>query len=54
MSKSELEEEKNAMLSRIGELDKDYSSGDLLDEEYEERKSTYKATLRKINKKLKQ
>lgn len=54
MSKSELEEEKNAILSRIGELEKDYSSGDLLDEEYEERKSTYRAALGKINKKLKQ
>ncbi len=53
-SKKELDDEKNETLSRLEELEKDYSSGNLLDEEYEELKGTYKAKIREINKNLKQ
>lgn len=31
-----LEKEKNELISKIRDLEKNYSSGDLLDEEYEE------------------
>ncbi len=53
-SKDELEIEKNRVLSKLDELEKDYSSGNLLDEEYEELKGTYKAKIKEIDKNLKQ
>lgn len=49
-TREELESEKNEILSRISELDKDYSSGNLMDEEYEELRNTYRQRLEKMDK----
>ncbi len=49
-----LEEEKNDLISKLNKLEKDYSAGDILDEEYEELKSSYKTRIGKINARLKQ
>jgi len=50
----ELEEEKNDLISKRNKLEKDYSAGDLMDEEYEELKDSYKTRIGKINARLKQ
>lgn len=50
----ELEVEKSELVSKLDELEKDYSSGNMLDEEYEELKSSYRSKLEKVNKRLKQ
>ncbi|MCX9013124.1 MAG: hypothetical protein OIN66_18640 [Candidatus Methanoperedens sp.] len=49
-TRGELESEKSEILSRISELDKDYSSGNLMDEEYEELRNPYRRRLEKIDK----
>jgi hypothetical protein len=46
-TKDELETEKNELLSRLDELEKDYASGNLIDEEYEELKNSYQKKLKK-------
>jgi hypothetical protein len=53
-TKNELEEMRNDLISKSNKLDKDYSGGDLMDEEYEELKNSYKTKIRKINVRLKQ
>jgi hypothetical protein len=54
MANDKLEKEKNDLISKRNKLEKDYSAGDLLDEEYEELKSSYKIRIGKINARLKQ
>jgi|GEM_PF-773495 len=49
-TREELESEKSGILSRISELDKDYSAGNLMDEEYEELLNSYRQKLEKIDK----
>lgn len=49
-TRDELENEKSEILSRISELDKEYSSGNLMDEEYEELRNPYSRRLEKIDK----
>ncbi len=46
-TKDKLETEKNELLSRLDELEKDYASGNLIDEEYEELKNSYQKKLKK-------
>lgn len=48
----ELESLKTEALSKLDELGKEYESGNLMDEEYEELRSSYNAKVEKINKKL--
>lgn len=40
------------MLSKVGELDKEYKSGNLLDEEYEELRKPYQEKIEKINRRI--
>jgi len=47
-TKEELETERKEIISRLDELEKDYSAGNLLDEEYEELKKTYKERVDEI------
>ncbi len=51
-SKNELETEKNELISKLEKLEKDYASGDLIDEEYEELRNSYQAQLKKIERKI--
>lgn len=51
-TRDELENQKTGMLSKIGELDKEYESGNLLDEEYEELRKSYREKIEKISKLL--
>lgn len=51
-SKDELETEKNELLSKLEKLEKDYASGDLIDEEYEELRNSYQKQLKKIERKI--
>ncbi len=53
-TRDELENKKNELISKIDKLDRDYASGDLLDEEYEELRNSYREKLEKITKKIKQ
>jgi hypothetical protein len=50
----ELENLKNEILSKLGELDKEYGSGNLLDEEYEELRKSYQEKAERITKKIEQ
>ncbi|GFO97011.1 hypothetical protein ig2599ANME_1208 [groundwater metagenome] len=50
--KDELEAEKNELVSRLEKLEKDYASGDLIDEEYEELRNSYQEKLKKIERKI--
>ena len=53
ISEEEEEEEENAekseLAAKLEELEKDYASGNLIDEEYEELRNSYKEQLSKIN-----
>jgi hypothetical protein len=51
-TKDELKNEKNELLSRLDKIEKDYASGNLIDEEYEERSSSLRAKLERINKRI--
>jgi hypothetical protein len=51
-TKDELEKEKNELLSRLDKIEKDYASGNLIDEEYEERSSSLRAKIERINKRI--
>lgn len=53
-TREELENLKTETLSRFGELDGEYESGNLMDEEYEELRKSYQDKLEKINKKIEQ
>ncbi|MCG2727300.1 MAG: hypothetical protein L6244_01430 [Candidatus Methanoperedenaceae archaeon] len=53
-TKEELENQKTEMLSKLGELDKDYESGNLLDEEYEELRKSYQEKAERITRKIEQ
>lgn len=53
-TKDELENQKNELLSRLSELDKEYTSGNMLDEEYEEHRKSYHEKVEKINKRIEQ
>lgn len=48
----ELETEKNELLSSLKKLEKDYASGDLIDEEYEELRNSFQEKLKKIERKI--
>lgn len=43
----EFEEEKSALVAKLEELEKDYASGNLIDEEYEELRNSYQEKLKK-------
>lgn len=45
-----LEDEKNELRSKLDKLEKDYASGNLIDEEYEELRNSYQQQLKDINK----
>jgi Sec-independent protein translocase protein TatA len=51
-SKDKLETEKNELLSKLEKLEKDYASGDLIDEEYEELRNSYQVKLKKIERRI--
>ncbi len=53
-TKDELVNEKNETLSKLSGLDKEYASGNMLDEEYEDLRKTYQKRLTKITKRIKQ
>lgn len=42
------------MLSKLSELDKEYESGNLLDEEYEELRKSYQDKAERITKRIEQ
>jgi hypothetical protein len=48
----ELDAEQRELVSRLDELEKDYASGNLIDEEYEELRDSYKKKLKNINRKI--
>ncbi len=52
MTKDELETQKTELLSKLSQLDKDYASGELLDEEYEEKRDSYQRQVKKIRKQI--
>ncbi len=51
-SRDELENEKNELLSRLDKIEKDYASGNLIDEEYEELGSSLRAKIERINNRI--
>jgi hypothetical protein len=51
-TKDELETEKRELDSKLDELEKDYSSGNMIDEEYEELRNSYQKKLKNINRKI--
>lgn len=51
-TREELENLKNEMFSKLSELDKEYESGNLLDEEYEELRKSYREKAERITKKM--
>lgn len=53
-TREELLNLKTEMLSKLGELDKDYESGNLLDEEYEELRKSYQEKAERITRKIEQ
>lgn len=53
-TKDELLNLKNEMLSKLGELDKEYESGNLMDEEYEELRTSYQQKVERITRLLEQ
>lgn len=48
----ELENKKNELISRLDKVEKDYASGNLIDEEYEELSSSLRAKIENINKRI--
>jgi len=52
-TKDELEGMKDETLSRLGELNKEYESGNMLDEEFEELKKSYQERIDKITRRIK-
>jgi hypothetical protein len=48
----ELENKKNELISRLDKVEKDYASGSLIDEEYEELSSSLRAKIERINKRI--
>lgn len=50
----ELDPEKNEIVSRLDELKKEYASGSMVDEEYEELRNSYQEKLSNINRRMKQ
>lgn len=48
----ELDTEKNDLQSKLEKLEKDYASGNLIDEEYEELRNSYQEKLKKIIRKI--
>jgi hypothetical protein len=48
----ELENKKNELISRLDKVEKDYASGNLIDEEYEELSSSLRAKIERINKRI--
>ena len=52
-NKQELEKLKQELSSKINDITKEYESGDLLDEEYEDQRKSYQDDLDEIEKKLK-
>ena len=50
---NELLDSKKQLLSRIKDLEKKYESGDLLDEDYEDKRKSYQDNLKEIEEKLK-
>lgn len=50
----ELDPETNEIVSRLDELKKEYASGNMVDEEYEELRNSYQEKLRNINRRMKQ
>ncbi|MCZ7393292.1 MAG: hypothetical protein ABOK23_11625 [Candidatus Methanoperedens sp.] len=52
-TRDELLSLKNEILSKLGELDKDYESGNLLDEEYEELRKPYQEKIQRITGRIK-
>lgn len=53
-TREELESLKNEMLSNLNELDKEYESGNLMDEEYDELRKSYDEKVKRITKKIEQ
>lgn len=53
-TRDELENLKNEMLSKLSGLDKEYKSGNLLDEEYEELRKSYQDKAERITKRIEQ
>ena len=53
-TREELLNLKTEMLSKLGELDKEYESGNLLDEEYDELRTSYQQKVEKITRRLEQ
>ncbi len=53
-TRDELENLKTEILSKLGELDKDYESGNLLDEEYDELRTSYQQKVERITRRLEQ
>lgn len=53
-TREELENLRTETLSKLAELDKDYESGTLMDEEYEELRKPYQEKADRINKKIEQ
>ncbi len=51
-TRDELENEKNELISRLDKIEKDYASGNLIDEEYEELGSSLRAKIERINKRI--
>ncbi len=51
-TRDELENEKNELLSRLDKIEKDYASGNLIDEEYEELGSSLRAKIERINNRI--
>ncbi|MDP2840669.1 MAG: hypothetical protein Q8O17_00095 [Candidatus Methanoperedens sp.] len=51
-TKDELETEKSELVSKLDELEKDYASGNLIDEEYEELRNSYQEKLKKIKRQI--
>lgn len=49
---AELENEKNELISRLDKVEKDYASGNLIDEEYEELSSSLRAKIERVNKRI--
>ncbi|MDD5614570.1 MAG: hypothetical protein PHH85_00040 [Candidatus Methanoperedens sp.] len=51
-TKDELETEKSELISKLDELEKDYASGNMIDEEYEELRNSYQKKLKNINRRI--
>ncbi|MDP2845978.1 MAG: hypothetical protein Q8N79_07905, partial [Candidatus Methanoperedens sp.] len=51
-TREELENQRTEIISKLAELDKDYESGNLMDEEYEELRKPYQEKAERITKKI--